>query len=131
MCPAMKTKNQLEAEITEAIIRYDIEYMGRGPKEARTYVVEDIILVRLKGVLTPAEQQLGTSAEGVELVKNMRSRLRENSRAEFSRVIKDATGVTVRDILTDISTASNERVFVFILESNLGKLLQQTPEINR
>jgi len=127
----MKTKNQLEAEITEAIIRYDIEYMGRGPKEARTYVVEDIILVRLKGVLTPAEQQLGTSAEGVELVKNMRSRLRENSRAEFSRVIKDATGVTVRDILTDISTASNERVFVFILESNLGKLLQQTPEINR
>jgi len=127
----MKTKNQLEAEITEAIIRYDIEYMGRGPKEARTYVVEDIILVRLKGVLTPAEQQLGTSAEGVELVKNMRSRLRENSRAEFSRVIKDATGVAVRDILTDISTASNERVFVFILESNLGKLLQQTPEINR
>ena len=131
MCPAMKTKNQLEAEITDAIIRYDIEYMGRGPKEARTYVVEDIILVRLKGVLTPAEQQLGTSAEGVELVKNMRSRLRENSRAEFSRVIKDATGVAVRDILTDISTASNERVFVFILESNLGKLLQQTPDINR
>jgi len=127
----MKTKNQLEAEITDAIIRYDIEYMGRGPKEARTYVVEDIILVRLKGVLTPAEQQLGTSAEGVELVKNMRSRLRENSRAEFSRVIKDATGVAVRDILTDISTASNERVFVFILESNLGKLLQQTPDINR
>ena len=131
MCPAMKTKNQLEAEITDAIIRYDIEYMGRGPKEARTYVVEDIILVRLKGVLTPAEQQLGTSAEGVELVKNMRSRLRENSRAEFSRVIKDTTRVAVRDILTDISTASNERVFVFILESNLGKLLQQTPDINR
>jgi uncharacterized protein YbcI len=127
----MKTKSQLEAEITEAIIRYDIEYMGRGPKEARTYVVEDIILVRLKGVLTPAEQQLSTSAEGVELVKNMRSRLRENSRAEFSRVIRDATGIAVRDILTDISTASNERVFVFILDSNLGKQLQQTPTINR
>jgi uncharacterized protein YbcI len=127
----MKTKNELEAEITEAIIRYDIEYMGRGPKEARTYVVEDLILVRLKGVLTPAEQQLSTSAEGVELVKNMRSRLRENSRAEFSRVIRDATGVAVRDILTDISTASNERVFIFILESNLGKQLQHTPNYKR
>jgi uncharacterized protein YbcI len=127
----MKTKSELEAEITEAIVRYDVEYMGRGPKEARTYVVEDLILVRLKGVLTPAEQQLSTSAEGVELVKNMRSRLRENSRAEFSRVIRDATGVAVRDILTDISTASNERVFVFILDSNLGKQLQQTPTVNR
>jgi uncharacterized protein YbcI len=131
VCAAMKTKNELEAEITEAIIRYDIEYMGRGPKEARTYVVEDLILVRLKGVLTPAEQQLSTSAEGVELVKNMRSRLRENSRAEFSRVIRDATGVAVRDILTDISTASNERVFIFILESNLGKQLQHTPNYKR
>jgi uncharacterized protein YbcI len=127
----MKTKSELEAEITEAIVRYDVEYMGRGPKEARTYVVEDLILVRLKGVLTPAEQQLSTSAEGVELVKNMRSRLRENSRAEFSRVIWDATGVAVRDILTDINTASNERVFVFILESNLGRQLQQTPNYKR
>jgi uncharacterized protein YbcI len=120
----MKTKAELEAEITEAIVRYDVEYMGRGPKEARTYVVEDLILVRLKGVLTPAEQQLSTSTEGVELIKNMRSRLRENSKAEFSRVIRDATGVTVRDILTDISTASNERIFVFILDSSLGKQLR-------
>jgi uncharacterized protein YbcI len=124
VCAAMKTKAELEAEITEAIVRFDIAYMGRGPQEARSHIVEDLILVRLKGVLTPAEQQLSTSTEGVELIKNMRSRLRENSKAEFSRVIRDATGVTVQDILTDISTASNERIFVFILDSNLGKQLR-------
>jgi uncharacterized protein YbcI len=123
----MKTKSELETEITEAIVRFDITYMGRGPQEARCHIVEDLILVRLKGVLTPAEQQLSISAEGVELIKNMRSRLRENSNADFSRMIRDATGVAVRDILTDISTASNERVFVFLLESNLGKQLRQAP----
>jgi len=127
----MKTKNELEAKISEAITCFEIEYMGRGPKEVRTHIVEDLIVVRLKGVLTPAEQQLSTSAEGVELIKDMRSRLRESAKAEFSRVISDATGVAVRDILTDISTASNERVFVFVLDSNLGKLLQQVPGINR
>jgi len=127
----MKTKNELEAEISKAITCFEIEYMGRGPKEVRTHIVEDLIVVRLKGVLTPAEQQLSTSAEGVELIKDMRSRLRESAKAEFSRVISDATGVAVRDILTDISTASNERVFVFVLDSNLGKLLQQVPAINR
>jgi uncharacterized protein YbcI len=127
VCPAMKTKSELETEITEAIVRFDIAYMGRGPQEARCHIVEDLILVRLKGVLTPAEQQLSTSAEGVELIKNMRSRLRENSNADFSRMIRDATGVAVRDILTDISTASNERVFVFLLESNLAKKLRQAP----
>jgi len=127
----MKTKNELEVEISEAITCFEIEYMGRGPKEVRTHIVEDLIVVRLKGVLTPAEQQLSTSAEGVELIKDMRSRLRESAKAEFSRVISDATDVAVRDILTDISTASNERVFVFVLDSNLGKLLQQVPGINR
>jgi len=119
----MKTKSELEAEITQAIVRFEIEYMGRGPKEARSHIVDDLIVVRLKGVLTPAEQQLSTSTEGVELIKDMRSRLRENTKAEFSRMISDATGVPVRDILTDISTASNERVFVFILDGNLGKQL--------
>ncbi|HSE88220.1 MAG TPA: DUF2294 domain-containing protein [Candidatus Binatia bacterium] len=123
----MKTKNEMEAEISEALVRFEINYMGRGPREARSYIVEDLILVRLKGVLTPAEQQLSTSAEGVELIKNMRSRLRENAMAEFSRVISDATGVAVRDVLTDISTTSNERVFVFVLDTNLGKQLPHTP----
>jgi|SRR5262245_28143791 len=123
----MKTKSELEAEITQAIVRFEIEYMGRGPKEARSHIVDDLIVVRLKGVLTPAEQQLSTSAEGVELIKDMRSKLRENTKAEFSRVISDATGVAVRDILTDISTAFNERIFVFILDGNLGAQLQHAP----
>ena len=97
--------------------------MGRGPKETRSHIVEDLIVVRLKGMLTPAEQQLTKTAEGVELIKKMRSTIIDNAKTEFSRVITNATGVAVRDILTDISTASGERIFVFILDRNLGKEL--------
>ena len=122
---AMKTKGEIEAEISEAIVRFEIDYMGRGPKEARSHIVDDLIVVRLKGMLTPAEQQLTKTAEGVELIKKMRSTIIDNAKAEFSRVITDSTGVAVRDILTDISTASGERIFVFILERNLGKELQR------
>ena len=117
----MKTKGEIEAAISDAIVRFEIEYMGRGPKEARSHIVEDLILVRLKGMLTPAEQQLTKSADGVDLIKKMRSTIIDNAKAEFSRVITEVTGVAVRDILTDISTASGERVFVFILDTNLGK----------
>jgi uncharacterized protein YbcI len=99
--------------------------MGRGPKEARSHIVDDLIVVRLKGMLTPAEQQLTKTAEGVELIKKMRSTIIDNAKTEFSRVITESTGVAVRDILTDISTTSGERIFVFILERNLGKELQR------
>jgi uncharacterized protein YbcI len=119
----MKTKGEIEAAISEAIVHFEIDYMGRGPKEARSHIVEDLIVVRLKGMLTPAEQQLAKTPEGVELIKKMRSTIIDNAKAEFSRVITNATGVAVRDILTDISTASGERIFVFILDRNLGKEL--------
>ena len=119
----MKTKGEIEAAISEAIVHFEIDYMGRGPKEARSHIVEDLILVRLKGMLTPAEQQLAKTPEGVELIKKMRSTIIDNAKAEFSRVITNAIGVAVRDILTDISTASGERIFVFILDRNLGKEL--------
>lgn len=123
MAETIKTKGEIEAAISEAIVRFEIDYMGRGPKEARSYIVEDLILVRLKGMLTPAEQQLTKTADGVELIKKMRSTIIENARAEFSSVITNTTGVAVRDVLTDISTDTGERVFVFILDRNLGKEL--------
>ena len=121
----MKTKGEIEAEISEAIVRFEIDYMGRGPKEARSHIVDDLIVVRLKGMLTPAEQQLTKTTDGVELIKKMRSTIIDNAKAEFSRVITFSTGVRSRDILTDISTTSRERIFVFILERNLGKELQR------
>ncbi len=75
-----KTKGQVEAEISNAVIQFEKEYMGRGPKETKTFILEDMILVRLKGVLTPAEQQLTKNADGVELIKKVRSSLLENAR---------------------------------------------------
>ncbi|HEY7219185.1 MAG TPA: DUF2294 domain-containing protein [Candidatus Binatia bacterium] len=123
MAETMKTKGEIEAAISEAIVRFEIDYMGRGPKETRSYIVEDVILVRLKGMLTPAEQQLTKTPDGVELIKRMRSTIIDNARAEFSRVITNATGVAVRDVLTDISTDTGERIFLFILDRNLGREL--------
>lgn len=118
-----KSKGEIEAAISEAIVHFEIDYMGRGPKEARSYIVEDLILVRLKGMLTPAEQQLTKTPEGVELIKKMRSTIIDNARAEFSRVVSNVAGVPVRDILTDISTHTGERLFIFMLDRNLGKEL--------
>jgi len=79
----MKTKGEIEAEISEAIVRFEIDYMGRGPKEARSHIVDDLIVVRLKGMLTPAEQQLTKTADGVELIKKMRSTIIDNAKLNF------------------------------------------------
>ena len=119
----MKTKGEIEAEISDAMVKFEIEYMGRGPKEVRTHIIEDIVLVRLKGVLTQAEQQLTKSADGVELIKRMRSTLIENAKPILFQVIGDIAGVKAISLYTDIGTVTSERIIVFTLDGDLEKAL--------
>lgn len=119
----MRTKGQLEAEISDAITKFEREYMGRGPADARTYLLEDMVIVRLRGVLTPAEQQLARAedpARGRRLVKEMRDELIESARVLLEAVIKDLTGCEVVSMHTDISTTLGERIIVFVLDRRPG-----------
>ena len=118
-----KSKGMIEAAISDAIIRFEKEYMGRGPIETKTYIVDDMIIVRLKGVLTRAEEQLTKSHEGLVLIKKVRVKLLEESRSLLDAMIEDATGCSVQSMHTDISTVSGERVIIFMLNQNLEKKL--------
>ncbi|MCF7975603.1 MAG: DUF2294 domain-containing protein [Phycisphaerae bacterium] len=115
-----KTKGQVEAEISEAIIKFEKEYMGRGPDEAKTHMIDDMIVIRLQRVLTPAEQQLATSdgdAKGRSLIKQVRTELLEKARPLLEAMLWDITGRKIRSMHTDISTATGERIIVFTLDS--------------
>ncbi len=118
MNSVMKTKGQLEAEISEAIIKFEREYMGRGPEEVRTYILDDIIMVRLHGVLTPAERQLARSdaeGKGRALIKQVRMELLEKARPLFDVIVHDITGQSIKSLHTDISTLTGERIIIFSL----------------
>jgi uncharacterized protein YbcI len=115
----MKTKGQIEAEISTAIIRFEQEYMGRGPEETKTHLIDDMVLVRLRGVLTPAEKNLAridTSTRGRALVKQVRIELLESGRGALESIIHDITGRTVVSLHTDVSTKTGERVMMFTLD---------------
>lgn len=114
-----KTKGQIEAQISGAIIRFEKEYMGRGPMETKAYIIKDMVLVRLKGVLTSAEEQLTKSAEGADLIKKTRMQLLEGARALLENMVSDITGCQIRSLHTDISTKTGERVIIFTLDQNL------------
>ncbi len=116
-----RTIGQVEAEIAGALIQFEKDFMGRGPKETKAYVIDDMVLVRLKGVLTPAEQQLAKNAEGTELIKRIRSNLLEQARELLTGTIEKITGLTVTSLYTDISTNTGERIILFTLAENLAE----------
>ena len=113
------TKGQVESRISEAIIKFVKDYMGRGPTETKAYIIKDMVLVRLKGVLTPAEEQLAKSPEGADLIKKTRVRLLESARLLLETMVAEISGCQVQSLHTDISTKTGERVIIFTLNKNL------------
>ena len=119
----MKTQNksQLESKITEAVIKFEREYMGRGPFRTRTYLVEDMVIVRLEGVLTPAEQHLAKELSGVKLIKEVRMNLIQGARTMLCSTVEELVGRNVISMHSDISATRGERVIVFTLQPEKEK----------
>jgi uncharacterized protein YbcI len=116
-----KTRGQLEAEFTQAIIKFEKEYLGRGPLEARTFFIQDMVLVRLRGVLTPAEMKLAESREGQTLVKETRRQLFETSRSLLDEIVRQILACEPISLHTDMSTKTGERVVIITVDTDLDK----------
>lgn len=113
-----KTKGQIEDALTKRAIIFYREVFGVGPKQARTYILEDMIIVRLQTELLPVEKKLLTKKKGVELVKNLRQNLHDATIDEISKIIKELTGQSVISAHTDISTKTGEIIEIFVLGEN-------------
>jgi uncharacterized protein YbcI len=114
----MKTQGEMEAAICEGIAHFEQKYMGRGPKDIRAHLIGDLLVVRLKGVLTEAEQQLAKSfpaEKGRDLLKEVRTQLIETARPVLETMIENVTGVKMVSLHHDISTATGEKVLLFAL----------------
>jgi uncharacterized protein YbcI len=115
---SMKTQGEIEAAICEGISRFEQEYMGRGPKDIHTHLLGDLLVVRLQGVLTAAEQQLVKSLpaeKGRDLLKQVRTHLIETARPLMEAMIQEVSGVAVLSLHHDISTVTGEEIVLFTL----------------
>ena len=114
----MKTQGEIEAAACDGMSRFEQEYMGRGPKDIHTYLIGDLLLIRLQGVLTAAEQHLVKSLpaeRGRDLLKQVRLHLMETARPIVEAMVEEITGVKPVSLHHDISTQTGEEIVVFTL----------------
>ena len=114
----LKTQGEIEAAICQGVSDFQQQYMGRGPKSIHAHLIGDLLIVRLQGVLTAAEQQLSKSlpaGKGPELLKQVRTHLVETARPVMEAMIENVTGTKVLSLHHDISTVTGEELVVFTL----------------
>jgi uncharacterized protein YbcI len=126
----LETRGQMESSVSDIITRFEKEYMGRGPLETRTYIVEDLVITRMKGILTKAEMKLVSSedkARARDLIKQVRIELLEGARPVLEDLVKSVTRRHVVSLHTDISTSTGEKIIVFVLDKPPDFITDTTP----
>ena len=113
----MRTQSEIEAAISEEINRFERDYMGRGPKCVQVHLLDDLLVIRLRGVLAPAEENLVKSLpeSGRDLLKQVRSHLIQTTRPVMEPMVENVTGVEVVTMHHDICTKTGEEVILFTL----------------
>lgn len=114
----MKTQGEIEAAISEGMSHFEQHYMGRGPKNVQAHLIGDLLLVRLHGVLTEAEQQLVKTSpadKGRDLLKQVRAQLVETARPVLEALVLEATGAKTLSMHYYVSTMTGEEVMLFTL----------------
>jgi uncharacterized protein YbcI len=120
------TKGQVQDAITKQANSLYKDLLGTGPKNLKTYIVEDMVIVRVNGKLLPFEQRLLEGKGGVEMVKDIRKALHEATTQKFSQGIENLTGKKVISSHSDVSTKTGEIVKIFILDKDLENELGMT-----
>lgn len=113
------TKGQTEAKISEAVSKFEMEFMGRGPKQIKTIIIQDLIIVRLKGFLSQSEQKLAESIQGVELLKKVRTTLFESARSYLEKLVGEVLDVEIISTHSDVSTKTGEKIIVITVNEDL------------
>ncbi len=116
----MKSQGEIEAAVCDAVSRFQQEFMGRGPSHVHARLVDNRLLVHLRGVLTAAEQQLiagNGSSRGADLVKQLRNHLVDAGRPVLESLVREAAGSPPVTIHHDISPTTGEEVIVITLAS--------------
>jgi uncharacterized protein YbcI len=113
------TKGQIEAKISEAISKFEIEQMGRGPEKIRTIIFQDLIIVRLTGFLSISEKSLAQNKEGIELIKKVRTALFENAQESLIEAIKSVIDVDIISTYSDVSTKTGEKIIAIVADRNI------------
>lgn len=133
----MRSQGEIEAAVCDGVSRFQQEFVGRGPRDIRAYLLGGLLVVQLQGVLTPAERQLiaprggggnghgdgngngngfdHDGGNGRALLKQVRAHMVATGRQRLADIVENAVGVKLVSVHHDISTVTGEELLVFSL----------------
>ena len=105
---------EMRATISREMVRLQAEYYGKGPTRAKTYIVDDLVVVVLEESFTRAEKTLAERGER-EAIQHIRRRFQQQMAESFTGIVEQATGRKVRVFLSETDIEQDVSVETFLL----------------
>jgi uncharacterized protein YbcI len=109
-----KALGETRARISKEMVRLQAEYYGKGPTKAKTYIVDDLVVVVLEESFTRAEKTLVERGER-EAIQQIRRRFQQQMAESFISIVEQATGRRVRTFLSETDVEQDVSVETFLL----------------
>ena len=108
---------ELNAAITNALVRIHHKYLGRGPTTASTFHHDNVVVTLMHGVLTLAEQSL-TDSSHTDAVATVRDAFQGVMAGEFTDAVERLTGRKVIEFVSGNNIERGVVSEVFVLDGN-------------
>jgi uncharacterized protein YbcI len=106
---------QLNAAISNALVRIQREYLGRGPTKSRVSIRDDVVVALMEDTLTKAERSLVADGQQEEVQRTRRS-FQQTMRAAITAAVEQLTGRKVIAFMSDTHIDPDIACEVILLE---------------
>jgi uncharacterized protein YbcI len=105
---------RLSGRLATAVVQWYRDRFGRGPTEAKAYILDGYALVILGSVQTDVERSLVERGE-TESVELLRRRVRQVFADELRAIVERLVGTKVVATLSDHNAVANMTLLLFVL----------------
>jgi uncharacterized protein YbcI len=114
----MKTQGEIQSEISDLFTKFMQDNMGRGPTSIKTSITDDVVVVRLKGVLTETEKHLAISEVGKNLLVSVRRHLMTTTgKNHVNQIFLSKFKTSITNFYYDCDPTNNEEIVVCVMLS--------------
>ena len=103
------------ARISDEMVRAKKQFFGKGPEQAKSYMLDDMLIVVMRGGLTKAEQTMLEFGEE-NMVRDFRQLFENKMTDRLTTLVEEATGRTVVNYQSQIMFDPDVIVEMFLFE---------------
>jgi uncharacterized protein YbcI len=115
------------ARISDEMVRAKKQFFGKGPEQAKSYMLDDLLVVVMRGGLTRAEQTMLEFGED-GMVRAFRQLFENKMTDHLTTLVEQATGRTVVNYQSQIMFDPDVIVEIFLFDEPRDEAIEATAE---